>query len=39
MVEAVSALLQERGIPLRDIHADAFYTEADKARLLAVAVK
>lgn len=33
MVDAVSALLQERGIPLRDIHADAFYTEADKARL------
>lgn len=39
MVEAVSALLQERGIPLRDIHADAFYTEADKARLQAVAAK
>ncbi len=39
MVEAVSALLQDRGIPLRDIHADAFYTEADKARLQAVAAK
>jgi naphthalene 1,2-dioxygenase ferredoxin reductase component len=33
MVEAVSDLLRERGVPLRDIHADAYYTEADKARL------
>lgn len=33
MVEAVSDLLRERGIAMRDIHADAYYTEADKARL------
>ncbi|MEO8135728.1 MAG: FAD-binding oxidoreductase [Betaproteobacteria bacterium] len=39
MVESVSDLLQERGIPLRDIHADAFYTEADKARLQAMHAK
>lgn len=33
MVEAVSDLLRERGVALCDIHADAYYTEADKARL------
>ena len=33
MVEAVSDLLRERGVALRDIHADAYYTEADKAKL------
>ena len=29
----VSALMRSRGVALRDIHADAFYTEADKAKL------
>ena len=33
MVEAVSALLRSRGLALHDIHADAYYTEADKAKL------
>ena len=33
MVEAVSKLLRERGVALRDIHADAYYTEAEKAKL------
>jgi CDP-4-dehydro-6-deoxyglucose reductase/ferredoxin-NAD(P)+ reductase (naphthalene dioxygenase ferredoxin-specific) len=33
MVEAVSTLLRSRGVALRDIHADAYYTEADKAKL------
>ena len=33
MVEAVSSLLRARGIALRDIHADAYYTEAEKAQL------
>src|SRR6185437_4967384 len=35
MVEAATALLLERGMRREDIHADAFYTEADKAALLA----
>src|SRR6185295_10033334 len=29
MVEAVAALLRGRGVALHDIHADAYYTEAD----------
>lgn len=33
MVEAATALLQSRGIRREDIHADAFYTEADKLAL------
>ena len=33
MVEAATALLLERGMRRDDIHADAFYTEADKAGL------
>ena len=33
MVEAVAALLRSRGVALRDIHADAYYTEADKQKL------
>jgi len=33
MVEAVSALLRERGMRRQDIHADAFYTEAEKQAL------
>ena len=33
MVEAATALLLKRGIRRADIHADAFYTEADKAGL------
>ena len=33
MVEAVSALLRGRGVALHDIHADAYYTEAEKAKL------
>jgi NAD(P)H-flavin reductase/ferredoxin len=33
MVEAATALLLARGVPRRDIHADAFYTEADKVKL------
>jgi CDP-4-dehydro-6-deoxyglucose reductase/ferredoxin-NAD(P)+ reductase (naphthalene dioxygenase ferredoxin-specific) len=33
MVEAVSDLLRERGVAPRDIHADAYYTAADKAKL------
>jgi len=32
MVEAASALLSARGMSCQDIHADAFYTEADKAK-------
>lgn len=31
MVEAASRLLRERGLPPGDIHADAFYSEAEKA--------
>ena len=30
MVEAATRLLRERGVAERDIHADAFYTEADR---------
>jgi CDP-4-dehydro-6-deoxyglucose reductase/ferredoxin-NAD(P)+ reductase (naphthalene dioxygenase ferredoxin-specific) len=33
MVEAATALLAERGVRREDIHADAFYTEAEKAAL------
>jgi CDP-4-dehydro-6-deoxyglucose reductase/ferredoxin-NAD(P)+ reductase (naphthalene dioxygenase ferredoxin-specific) len=33
MVEAATALLLERGMRRDDIHADAFYTEAEKASL------
>ena len=33
MVEAATALLLERGMRRDDVHADAFYTEADKAGL------
>lgn len=33
MVEAATALLHARGMRREDIHADAFYTEADKPRL------
>ena len=33
MVEAATALLLERGMRRNDVHADAFYTEADKAGL------
>jgi ferredoxin-NAD(P)+ reductase (naphthalene dioxygenase ferredoxin-specific) len=33
MVEAASAMLRARGMRLQDIHADAFYTEAEKAVL------
>jgi CDP-4-dehydro-6-deoxyglucose reductase/ferredoxin-NAD(P)+ reductase (naphthalene dioxygenase ferredoxin-specific) len=33
MVEAASALLAARGVRREDIHADAFYTEAEKAAL------
>ncbi len=33
MVEAATALLLERGMRADDVHADAFYTEADKAGL------
>ena len=33
MVEAAAALLAERGMRREDIHADAFYTEAEKAAL------
>jgi CDP-4-dehydro-6-deoxyglucose reductase/ferredoxin-NAD(P)+ reductase (naphthalene dioxygenase ferredoxin-specific) len=35
MVEAATKLLQERGMRRADIHADAFYTEAEKAALVA----
>jgi len=31
MVEATVALLRQRGLPARDIHADPFYSEAEKA--------
>lgn len=37
MVEAATALLGARGMRREDIHADAFYTEADKPRLQAPA--
>ena len=37
MVEAASAMLRARGLPPEDIHADAFYTEAEKAALAAPA--
>jgi CDP-4-dehydro-6-deoxyglucose reductase/ferredoxin-NAD(P)+ reductase (naphthalene dioxygenase ferredoxin-specific) len=33
MVEAATKLLQARGMRRQDIHADAFYTEAEKAQL------
>ncbi len=33
MVEAAQTLLESRGMLSRDIHADAFYTEAEKAAL------
>jgi CDP-4-dehydro-6-deoxyglucose reductase/ferredoxin-NAD(P)+ reductase (naphthalene dioxygenase ferredoxin-specific) len=33
MVEAAYEALLARGVPAADIHADAFYSEADKARL------
>jgi CDP-4-dehydro-6-deoxyglucose reductase/ferredoxin-NAD(P)+ reductase (naphthalene dioxygenase ferredoxin-specific) len=32
MVEAASAMLEQRGMRREDIHADAFYTEAERAR-------
>jgi len=35
MVEAATRLLLERGARREDIHADAFYTEAEKAALSA----
>lgn len=35
MVEAASALLESRGMRREDIHADAFYTEAERATLRA----
>jgi len=37
MVEAATALLLERGVARSDIHADAFYTEAEKQALAATA--
>ena len=37
MVEAATRGLVARGLPLADIHADAFYTETDKARMAAAA--
>ena len=37
MVEAASAMLAASGMAQRDIHADAFYTEAEKAKLPASA--
>ena len=33
MVEAASEVLQTLGIRAQDIHADAFYTEAEKGQL------
>lgn len=36
MVETCTAVLTARGLPPQDCHADAFYTEADKALLGAV---
>src|SRR5215813_4036305 len=33
MVEAATAMLLDRGMPRQDIHADAFYTEAEKQAL------
>ena len=33
MVEAATAMLQARGLRREDIHADAFYTEAEKRAL------
>jgi len=35
MVEAATAMLMDRGMRRQDIHADAFYTEADKQALSA----
>ncbi len=35
MVEAASTLFEARGMRRQDIHADAFYSEADKAAMLA----
>jgi CDP-4-dehydro-6-deoxyglucose reductase/ferredoxin-NAD(P)+ reductase (naphthalene dioxygenase ferredoxin-specific) len=32
MVEAATAMLEQRGMRREDIHADAFYTEAERAR-------
>lgn len=37
MVEAATALLLARGLRRVDIHADAFYTEAETAALAATA--
>jgi CDP-4-dehydro-6-deoxyglucose reductase/ferredoxin-NAD(P)+ reductase (naphthalene dioxygenase ferredoxin-specific) len=37
MVDAASALAQSRGVPLRDIHADAFYPAAPETRLAGTA--
>jgi naphthalene 1,2-dioxygenase ferredoxin reductase component len=37
MVEAATAWLRQRGMPPEDIHADAFYTEAEKLALTAPA--
>ena len=33
MVEAASKLLEQRGLRREDIHADAFYTEAERVKL------
>jgi CDP-4-dehydro-6-deoxyglucose reductase/ferredoxin-NAD(P)+ reductase (naphthalene dioxygenase ferredoxin-specific) len=35
MVEAATALFEARGLRRQDIHADAFYSEADKAAMMA----
>lgn len=35
MVAAATALLTSRGLPLRDLHADAFITEAERTALVA----
>ena len=37
MVEAASAMLTSRGARRQDVHADAFYTEAEKQALEAAA--
>ena len=31
MVEALQLALVEQGVPLRDVHADAFYSQAEDA--------
>jgi NAD(P)H-flavin reductase/ferredoxin len=36
MVAAATALLASRGLPLRDLHADAFITEAERAALAGI---